>query len=156
MIHELQHNACRVLHNTLDFCTEQPLQFIDITDKIHDVVSQSGIADGILNVQSLHTTASIVVNENEPFLLQDMRLTLERLAPKNGEYFHNDFSIRTVNMSPDEDQNGDAHCKGLFLPTSVCVNVVKGDLVLGLWQRIFLVELDHARARKISITIIGT
>jgi secondary thiamine-phosphate synthase enzyme len=156
MIDELQDNLFRIFNETLDFHTDQPLQFIDITDKIHDLVSQSGITNGIINVQSMHTTAAIVVNENEPFLLQDMRQTLERLAPKNGEYLHNDFSIRTVNMSEDEDQNGDAHCKALFLPTSVCLNVSKGHFILGLWQRIFLIELDHARPRKISITILGT
>lgn len=137
------------------FRTSSCMEFLDITEAIAGFVASCGIHSGILNVQSLHTTAALVVNENEPLLLQDMRQMLERLAPQNVYYGHNDFRIRIVNMTEEEDQNGHSHCKALFLPTSQMLNIVDGNLRLGKWQRIFLLELDSARERTVSVVAIG-
>ena len=135
--------------------TSEGLQFIDLTEEVASIVQQAGIRNGIINIQSRHTTAAILVNENEPLLLQDLKRTLERLAPQDVNYFHDDFSIRTVNMGPDEDQNGHAHCKAIFLPTSCVLNIANGQLDLGTWQRIFLLELDRPRERSVSVVILG-
>jgi secondary thiamine-phosphate synthase enzyme len=112
------------------------------------------VRHGWVNIQTQHTTTAIIVNENEPLLHQDLKRMLERLAPRTGDYEHNDFS-RRVDIPPDEPANGHSHCKALFLPMSVCVNVADGLLQLGRWQRIFLIELDESRDRNISVIVMG-
>jgi secondary thiamine-phosphate synthase enzyme len=97
----------------------------------------------------------VVINEDEPLLLEDMRRTLERLAPQEMEYLHNDFDRRTVNMFPSEHENGHSHCKALFMKTSEMLNIIDGEVQLGQWQRIFLIELDCARARTVSVMVMG-
>ena len=135
--------------------TKSSLQFIDLTDKIQNILEKSGIRNGIINIQSLHTTMAIIVNEAEPLLISDMKKTLERIASQKADYQHDDFTIRTVNMCDGECQNGHSHCKALFLSTSVILNILKGDLQLGEWQRVFAIELDRSRNRKIAVQIMG-
>jgi secondary thiamine-phosphate synthase enzyme len=142
-------------HGHVRLQTEAPLQFIDITEQIRGFLAASGIRHGVINVQARHTTAAIVVNEDEPLLLEDMKQTLERLAPRAIEYRHDDFSVRTANLTPDEKPNGHAHCKSMFLRTSETLNVVNAALQLGRWQRVFFVELDCARERTISMVALG-
>lgn len=142
-------------HGNIRLHTEATLQFIDVTDQVRGFLASSGMRHGMVNVQTRHTTAAVLVNENEPLLLEDMRRTLERLAPQAIEYRHDDFSVRTANMTPDENPNGHAHCKSMFLRASETLNVVDGSLQLGRWQRIFFVELDCARERTISLVALG-
>ena len=148
--------SSKVFYQTISMRTSGCLEFHDCTEMIQTTLKQSGIQEGIIHIQSKHTTASIVVNENEPLVLQDMKRILERIAPQSENYLHNDFSIRTVNMTDQEDQNGHSHCKAIFLPVSQMINVIDGALDLGRWQRIFLLELDCARQRTISIVIMGS
>jgi secondary thiamine-phosphate synthase enzyme len=145
----------RVHHETLQLETEGGVQFIDITDQITEVVAESGITHGWVNIQTQHTTTAVVINEHEPLLLEDMQDLLERFAPLEHTYRHNDFSIRTVNMQPDEQPNGHSHCRALFLRASETVNVVDGVMTLGRWQRIFFIELDCARQRHLSVMVMG-
>jgi len=84
-----------------------------------------------------------------------MRRTLERLAPRGHLYQHDDFNVRTVNMCPDEQKNGHSHCKAMFLRTSETLNVAQGELQLGQWQRVFLIELDRAKKRTVSVLVMG-
>ena len=142
-------------HHQLQLQTADCLQFIDLTDEIVRVVQEAGIRDGFVNVQTKHTTTAIIVNEHEPLLLEDLRRTLEQLAPRSVDYRHDDFDIRTANLTPDEKPNGHAHCKALFLRASETLNVINGELQLGRWQRIFLIELDCARARIVSVSLLG-
>ena len=129
---------------------------VDLTERLEKIVEASTIERGLVFIQSLHTTAAIVVNEDEPLLWEDLRSMLERLAPRRGRYRHDDFAVRTVNMTPDEMANGHAHCKALFLPTSVALAVSGGRLVLGRWQRVFLLELDRARPRSAAVVLHGS
>jgi len=80
---------------------------------------------------------------------------LERVAPRTMKYMHDNFDIRTVNMHPNEPVNGHSHCKAMFLATSSFLNIINGKLQLGKWQRIFAVELDNARTRRIALQIMG-
>ena len=141
---------------TLITTTSTAPQFIDITDEVQRIVAESGAKFGQVTIFSKHTTAAIKINEHEPLLLGDMCRVLEQAAPKLAEYDHNDFSRRTVNMEEDECKNGHAHCQHLFLSTSETVPIIDGRLPLGEWQRIFLVELDRARERKVLVNIVGT
>ena len=132
-----------------------PTEFIDLTDRLEALVADAGLRFGILNVQTLHTTTAIVVNEHEPLLLADFQALLEAAAPDDGRYRHDDTTARTVNVTDAERPNGHAHCRALLLPSSACLNVTGGRLLLGRWQRVFLVELDGPRERDISVLIFG-
>ena len=145
----------KVQYELMTFQTSHCLEFIDISEAVVDFVNSTEIEYGTLNLQSRHTTAAIVVNENEPLLLQDMKQMLERVAPQNIYYGHNNFRIRTVNMTEHEDRNGHSHCKALFLPTSQTLNILDFKPDLGQWQRIFLIELDCSRRRTLSLVAMG-
>jgi len=147
--------AFQTFHDFIRLQSRACFQFIDLTDEVRARILASGIKHGIVNIQTQHTTAAVVVNEHEPLLLDDLKRTLERLAPRSANYRHDDFEIRTVNLTPGERANGHAHCKGLFLRSSEIVNLVNGEMQLGAWQRIFLVELDCARERTVSVMMMG-
>lgn len=146
----------RTYSETLHHATAYAPQFIDVTDDTTNVVDRSGITNGMVVIFSQHTTAAIKINESEPELLKDMARFLSEIAPVEREYHHNNFDVRTVNMEPDECPNAHAHCQHLLLSASETVPVVAGRLVLGRWQRIFLVELDRAKTRQIAVQVIGT
>jgi len=148
--------STRVLCEAIEYETTAALEFIDITDEVVRIVESAGIAFGQVAVFSQHTTAAIKINEHEPLLLRDLARTLRNLAPPNAYYEHNDFSRRTVNMNPDECANGHAHVQHLFLGTSETIPVVDGRITLGAWQRIFLIELDHPRLRRVLVNVVGT
>lgn len=154
-VEESLDGVMRVHHETLQVDTTVGLQFIDITDQIIEIVAASGITHGWVNIQTQHTTTAVIINEHEPLLLEDMQDLLERFAPQEHTYRHNDFSIRTVNMQPDELPNGHSHCRALFLRASETVNVLEGKPNLGRWQRIFFVELDCPRLRNVSVMVMG-
>src|SRR5919199_5073324 len=78
--------------------TDEPIQFVDITDDVADEVRASGLRNGIVTIFSRHTTASVRIQEDEPLLIEDMREFLERTAPSGANYRHNDFRVRTVHM----------------------------------------------------------
>src|SRR5918995_5134965 len=142
-------------HTTIRIHTEHPTQFIDLTSNLEAFVAASGIQSGLLNVQSLHTTAAIVVNEHEPLLLTDMAGLLERLAPGDAVYRHDSITLRTVNCVLGEPPNGHSHCRALLLGSTAALNVVAGEIQLGRWQRVFLVELDGPRLRDVSLLLLG-
>lgn len=130
-------------------------EFIDITDEVLAAVEASEIREGSVTVFSRHTTAAVKINENEPLLLEDMARFLERAAPREADYRHNDFVIRTVNMTEDECPNGHSHCQHLLLSASETIPVCAGVALLGRWQRIFLIELDRPRLRQVVIQVQG-
>ena len=135
--------------------TERAPQFIDITGWVSECVAKSSVNNGFAVVFSKHTTAAIKINENEPLLIQDMSDFLERLAPRNGAYKHNDFTVRTVNMHPDEPPNGHAHVQHLLMCTSETVPVIDGMMHVGQYQSVFFVELDESREREVMVQVVG-
>jgi len=145
----------KILTKTLEFQTKGEFDFIDFTEQIQPFVIETKIKNGLINIQSLHTTAALILNENEPLLLEDFKAHLEKISPKDLHYNHNDFSRRTVNVCEEECANGHSHCQTLHLPSSLTLNIIDGNLQLGQWQRIFLVELDRAKLRKIQIQVMG-
>ena len=145
----------KTAHKTFKYQTKEIFDFIDLTNDVKSFLKENGLRNGLVNVQILHTSAALIVNENEPLLLGDMKKNLENTASSKVEYKHDDFSIRTVNLCDDECKNGHSHCKAIHLLPSVTLNLVDGELQLGQWQRIMLVELDRSRPRKIQVQIIG-
>lgn len=138
-----------------NFKTKELFDFIDFTDQIKDFLTGTGIKNGLVNVQLLHTSAALIVNENEPLLREDIKANLQKTASDSIDYNHDDFERRTVNMCPDECANGHSHCKAIHLLPSTTFNFKDGQLQLGRWQRVILVELDRARPRTVQVQIIG-
>ena len=147
--------AMKIVTYSIKVTATQAPEFMDITEQVCQCVSKSGIVNGIAVVFSKHTTASIRINEKEPLLLEDMKEFLENMSPRDGSYRHNDFDIRTVNMTEDECPNGHAHCQHLFLGTSESIPVIGSSLQIGQCQSIFLIELDRPREREVLIQILG-
>ena len=138
----------------LTFESTHPTEFVDLTARLRDEVRRSGLVTGRVHLQSLHTTVGLAVNENEPLLLSDFSTMLERLAPGDATYEHDDFS-RRIDIALDEPVNGHAHCRQLLLTGFATLLVEDGDLVLGRWQSVFAVELDGPRARQIALQLDG-
>jgi secondary thiamine-phosphate synthase enzyme len=140
---------------TLPFRTSAGREFLDVTEQVAQVVRRSGVSQGWVSVFSKHTTAAVVLNENEPLLLEDMGAMLERLSTATGLYQHNDLSRRVGEMEPDECANGHAHCQHLLLSSSETIPIAEGRMDLGRWQRIFLLELDRPRDRQLVVQVFG-
>jgi secondary thiamine-phosphate synthase enzyme len=141
---------------TISFETKKNFQFFDLTKKLERLVKKSKIKNGILNIQTLHTTTALLLNEKENLLLKDFKETLERLFPRDKKYNHDDFSKRKQNICFEEFANGHAHCKAIFLLPSLTLNIVDSKIQLGKWQSVLFLELDGPRKeRKISILILG-
>jgi secondary thiamine-phosphate synthase enzyme len=130
------------------------VEFIDITGAVEQAVRRSGMVRGLAHVQSRHTTTGIVVNENEPLLLEDFRRLLEEWAPRAAAYRHNDLGARR-DVPAGERPNADAHARALLLGHSEILEVAAGRVRLGRWQRLFLVELDGPRQRTVSLLLLG-
>jgi secondary thiamine-phosphate synthase enzyme len=139
-----------IYSETVHIRTQRSQQFVDITELVAERVRRSRISRGIVNVQSCHTTASILVNEFEPELLLDLDRLTEEWAPRNHGYRHDQRD-----MPAGERANGHAHARAVLLGTSTILNVEDGEIRLGSWQRILLAELDGPRRRGISIVVLG-
>jgi len=145
----------KLSNKTLEFKTKSIFEFIDISEDIKKFAKESGIKNGLVNIFLLHTSAALIVNENEPLLLNDFKKSLERAASQKEDYSHDNMSIRTVNVCNDECINGHSHCKAMYLLANTCVNIINGEAQLGQWQSVMVVELDRPRPRKVQMQIIG-
>jgi len=144
-----------IKNKTIEFKTKQMFDFIDFTEKVEEFVKESEIKDGIVNIQILHTSAALIVNENEPLLIEDFRKNIEGSALSAENYQHDNLAKRNVNVCQNECINGHSHCKAIHLLVSATLNIIDKKLQLGQWQRIFLIELDRPRYRKIQMQILG-
>ena len=135
--------------------SQQGPEFIDLTDVVQRQLEKCPVREGYVLVFSRHTTASVVIQENEPLLLQDMASKLKEIASPDEAYAHDDFSIRTENLIEEMEANGHSHCQGLFIGQSVHVPIHEGKMQIGRWQRIFLLELDSPRAREVVVQFMG-
>jgi secondary thiamine-phosphate synthase enzyme len=138
----------------LRFETSHATEFVDVTKLVREEVQRSGLRTGRVHLQSLHTTVGLAINENEPLLLRDFQKLLERLAPGDVGYEHDDFA-RRYEISVDEPVNGHAHCRQLLLTGFATLLVEEGKLVLGRWQSVFAVELDGPRHRELALQLDG-
>lgn len=130
--------------------TSRARQFIDLTDRVLGHIQAAGINNGLAVVASQHTTAAVLINEHEPELLKDLDAMLTEMAPEDRPYAHNE-----VPCVDGQKPNGHAHCQALLLCSSATIPIVNGKAVLGRYQRIFLVELDCARLRTVTVTVLG-
>jgi len=143
-----------MISSRLRFESSRATEFVDLTNRLRDELQKSGLRNGRIHMQSLHTTVGLAINENEPLLLRDFQKLLERLAPGDAGYEHDDF-VRRYEIAADESVNGHAHCRQLLLTGFATLLVEDGQLVLGRWQSVFAVELDGPRPRELAIQLDG-
>jgi secondary thiamine-phosphate synthase enzyme len=127
----------------LEIKTDEPVQVIDITRQVNEAVGESGVAEGICLVYTLHTTTGIVINEAETGLVADLLRRLMSLAPPGAGYLHDRI-----------DENAHAHLQAVLLGNSRTIPVEEGCLALGTWQRVLFVELDGPRRRKVIVRVL--
>lgn len=145
-----------IFNRLIEIKSKGLFDFEDITDKVKNFVIESKIKNGLINIQILHTSAALIVNENEPLLLEDFKKNLEATASASFKHQHDDLEKRTVNVCDNECINGHSHCKAIHLLVNATLNLIGGNLQLGSWQRILMVELDRPRERKVQVQILGT
>ncbi|MCM8786291.1 MAG: secondary thiamine-phosphate synthase enzyme YjbQ [Candidatus Omnitrophica bacterium] len=129
------------------FCTEKRIEFINITEKVEEIVKKSGIKEGICLVNAMHITASVFINDDENGLHYDFIEFLEKLAP------HQPVSKYRHNLTGET--NADAHLKRTIMGREVVVAITNGALDLGPWEQIFYGEFDGQRKKRVLIKIIG-
>ncbi len=124
--------------------TRREREFLNLTERVREVVGRSGVKEGLALVSSMHITAAVFVNDNEPGLLADIAAWTDRLAPP-GDYRHH----RTG------ETNGDAHLKNLLLGHQVVLPVTNGALDLGPWEQVFYAEFDGQRPKRVVVKVVG-
>jgi secondary thiamine-phosphate synthase enzyme len=140
----------------LEVVTTRSMEFVDLTDRLTALVGSAGLENGVLVVQTRHTTTGLLVNEAEPRLLEDLAARLACWAPLDLAYAHDDLSRRTVNVLENrERRNGHAHCRAALFRSSETLVVEGGRLCLGRWQRVLLVECDGPQRRELVVMPIG-
>jgi secondary thiamine-phosphate synthase enzyme len=118
-------------------------QMIAITRQLQEVVDRSGVREGVLAAQSLHTTAALTINENaDPDVVHDLLAKLEELAPQREGYYRH------------AEGNSDSHLKTSWFGPSLTVLISEGRLVLGTWQGIFFCEFDGPRERRVAVQVL--
>jgi secondary thiamine-phosphate synthase enzyme len=129
---------------SFDLNTRERNQFVDITERVRQIVRRNGVRQGCCIVYCPHTTAAITVNENaDPDVPHDMLLWLERTVPKEQPGFRHG------------EGNSDSHIKASLVGSSATVLLERGELVLGRWQGIFFCEFDGPRNRKVHVQVLA-
>ena len=117
-------------------------EMIDLTARVADIVARADVAEGLCSVYTPHATAAIVVNENDdPNVCVDVLDALDRLIPA-GIWRHDRV-----------DGNAASHIQATILGPGETIPVRQGELLLGTWQAVMLVELDGPRDRRVVVTI---
>jgi len=138
----------------LHFDTEETNQFCDFTEAVLDIVSKSDIKHGSVSLFTPHTTTAVLINESETGYINDFKKRIEELVPSDSYYEHDDWDLRTENMQEDENVNGRSHVRGTIIGSSgVSLPIINSELIIGRWQRLFFVELDCARSRRLFVQI---
>ena len=139
--------------NTINLHTKKQIEFINITEKVNEIVKNSNVKEGVVTIFSKHTTTGIRINENEERLFMDIKIFLEKIASTSNKYLHDDIELR--NCPKNERINGHANIKSLILNSSEIIPIVNNEMVLGKWQSIFFIELDGKRNREVIVQTIG-
>ena len=125
----------------IDVRTSDRVDVVDVTSEVAAAVPDD-LESGTCTVFVPHTTAGVIVNENESRLLSDLEDALETLVPRGEGYDHDEI-----------DDNADAHLRAMLLGESATVPVVEGELALGTWQSIMFVDCDGPRSRRLQVVV---
>jgi secondary thiamine-phosphate synthase enzyme len=135
----------KTLTEYLKFHTKTHRAYVHITPQVEEIVSRSGVNEGMALVSAMHITAGVYVNDNESGLIEDIDQWLEHLAPFHKNYKHHETG----------EDNGDSHLKALLIHHEVIVPITAGKLDLGRWQRIFYAEFDGQRDKRVIVKVMG-
>jgi secondary thiamine-phosphate synthase enzyme len=134
--------AFKIVNISYSFSTKGEIDFVDLTDKVQEAVSNSGIKNGIAHVFAPHATGVIILTENDYALLNDIKAFLEELAPKRGPYQH--------------PSNAHAHLRSVLLPPDKTLPVIDGRVEFGTWQSLLFIETDvYSRKKTVIIQVMG-
>lgn len=142
-----------IVNQLIEVETSKGINIHNITPQIEAAIASTSIQNGQVIVFSRHTTTALTINENEPRLLEDVKVFLQKLAPASERYLHNDLHLRDV--PPDEPINAHSHLMAMMLSTSVVIPMVDGKLALGTYQAVLFFELDGPRSRTVFCQISG-
>jgi secondary thiamine-phosphate synthase enzyme len=132
----------KVVNNIHRFRTLGEIDFVDLSDRIQEEVNKSEIQNGIAHVFAPHATGILVLTENDPSLLEDIKRFLEDLAAKHANYEH--------------PSNAHSHLRSLLFPPDKTLPIVNGRVEFGTWQSLLFVETDvYPRERTIIIQVMG-
>ena len=132
----------KVTTEILTFSTKGEIEFVDLSDKVQEAVTKSGVKNGLANVFAPHATGVIILTELEPGLREDLKSLLEQIASSRGRFHH--------------PSNAYAHLRSVLLPPEKTLPILEGRLALGTWQSLVFIETDvHARQRKVIVQILG-
>ncbi len=127
------------------FHTKKLHEFINITDKVEQIVAKSGIKDGFALVSAMHITAAVYVNDAESGLIHDIEDWLKEIAPMDKDYRHHQTG----------ETNGYAHLWNLTIGHQVIVPITDGQLDFGPWQQIYYAEFDGQRKKRVLVKVMG-
>ena len=123
------------------------VQIIDITHEVQELLTKSNLKDGLVTVFVPGSTASVTTIEYEPGVIADIKKALDRIAPKDGHYEHDQRW---------HDGNGHSHVRAAFLKPSVTIPFSNKTLMLGTWQQLVFIELDiRPRNRTVVVQLMG-
>src|SRR5690242_252431 len=142
--------AYKIFNRILDWITNDRMQLINITERVNEIVRKSGIREGMVHLQSLHTTTAVFLNEWQDALLHDVRCFLDDLVTRETSWRHND-----PQYSDCERKNADSHLRGMIMGQSLSLQVRNSAVLLGTWQSIILAEFDGPRSRSMSVQVSG-
>lgn len=140
----------KVFNRIVDWITNDRLQLLNITERINEIVRKSGIRDGLVHLQSLHTTSAVFLNEWQDALLHDVKGFLEQMVERDRYYRHND-----PQHSDCERKNADSHLRGMLMGQTLCLQVRNASVLLGTWQSIIFAEFDGPRSRSLAVQVSG-
>jgi len=142
-----------------EYKSKDCFEFRDLTDEVEKFVEMSKIKMGQVLVYSTHTTVAICINEKEAGIVKDFKNLIGKIVPKESYYCHNDLTIRTENLvcqsGASDCLNGHSHCTHLLMRNSETIPIIEGKMIFGDWQRIFAIELDCCRKRKVIFQVMG-
>jgi len=127
------------------FNTRQRREMIRITDQVSEIVTKSGVTDGVVLVSAMHITAGVYVNDWEGGLIEDIGEWLEKLAPSGRDYRHHQTG----------EDNADAHLKRTLIGHQVLLPITNGRLDLGPWEQVFYAEFDGRRKKRVVVKVLG-
>ena len=137
----------QILTKFIEISSKGHSDIIDLTPDVHRHLNASGLQEGQVTVFASGSTAAITTIEYEPGLLRDIPDVLNKIAPEGAPYHHD---------ATWGDGNGNSHVRAALLGPSLTIPFVNGDLLLGTWQQIVLVDCDNrSRNRKISVQFMG-
>ena len=140
----------KVFNRIIDWITNDRMQLLNITERINEIVRKSGVHDGLVHLQSLHTTSAVFINEWQDALLHDVRCFFDQVVQREQYYRHND-----PQYSDCERKNADSHMRGMLMGQTLCLQVRNSTVLLGTWQSIILAEFDGPRSRSMSVQVSG-